>query len=484
MHILDMIYYWARTLPHRAAIIQNDSATTSVVSYQRLADTIESIGERIDGLNLDKREPVAVCIAKPSLMLATVFALLRSGYSAAPVNSRLYPRLAGAGLRNLIYDAEGQVTSGGRNIRFDGSWLPSPRQPATTRAYRKRPTENASLIFFTSGTTGLPKKVVQPAAALDQRLKYFSYASEAHQKVLVMPALASAFGVLRVCEVLNLGKTAYFAPESMAALSLINLFGVEVVIASATQALALAERKNKNPGYRTDSLKAIFVGGGKIESEGIARIRTALCRNVINAYGSTETGTVALTPFDVLADAPGAIALPWAELEVVDAAGLQLPAGAEGFVRIRTPELMENIKAAGPSEIPGVRDDWFYPGDIGSLDANGVLRLVGRGSDVINRGGVKVSGTRIEEILKAMPEISDAAACGVAGASGLEEIWIAVVANGGVDIDGIKRHLGKHHDIRSTPNEVFVVDRIPRGDLGKVQQHRLKELLLGLKRGA
>jgi fatty-acyl-CoA synthase len=481
MQVIDTIYFWARTLPHRSAIIQNDLVTT----FQGLADAIESIGARIDRLNLDKREPVAVCLANPSFMLAGIFALLRNGYSVAPVNAPLYPHLAGAGIRHLIYDTQGQVASGGRNIRFDMSWLPDGAQQGATRAYRKRPDENPSLIYFTSGTTGLPKKVVQPAAALDQRMRYpVTCAFGPHQKILIMSGPTSTFGVNWLCEVLNFGKTACYASDSMAALSLINLFGVEVVVASAAQALSLAQMKIKNPGYRLDSLKAVFVGGGKIEPEGLARIRTALCRNVINAYGSTEAGVAALTPFDVLSDTASAMLVPWAELEVVDEAGRQLPAGADGLIRLRTPQLIENLKIAGPDEIPGVRDGWFYPGDTGSLGGDGVLHLAGRGSDVINRGGVKVSGARIEAILKELPEIGDAAACGVAGPSGFQEIWIAVVATGAVDIETIKRRLREHNDIGIAPDEVFVVDRIPRGDLGKVQNGRLKELLLAMQNGA
>ena len=191
MRVIDMIQCWARTAPHRPAIIQSEIVTT----YQGLDDAIESIGERIDRLNLDKREPVAVCLANPSFMLATVFALMRGGYSVAPVNTAFYPHLAGAGLRNLIYDTAGQVTSGGRNIRFDMSWLPNPKHETANRTYGDRPVENVDCVFFTSGTTGLPKKIVQPAAALERLLQYpFTCASGNHQKILVMPGLGSTFG--------------------------------------------------------------------------------------------------------------------------------------------------------------------------------------------------------------------------------------------------------------------------------------------------
>jgi acyl-CoA synthetase (AMP-forming)/AMP-acid ligase II len=146
--------------------------------------------------------------------------------------------------------------------------------------------------------------------------------------------------------------------------------------------------------------------------------------------------------------------------------------------------LAANIKRSGANAIPGVRGDWFYPGDIGTLGANGVLSLGGRTSDVINRGGVKVSGTRIEEILRTLPQVKDAAACGVAGASGMEEVWIAIVPDGPLDVEDIRNLLRTHADVGLAPDEIFMLNELPRGELGKVQKVRLRELLLARKKVA
>jgi acyl-coenzyme A synthetase/AMP-(fatty) acid ligase len=216
--------------------------------------------------------------------------------------------------------------------------------------------------------------------------------------------------------------------------------------------------------------------------EGIAHVRNSLCRNVFDYYSSTEASLAAFTAYGPGANTPGATVVPWAKLEIVDEAGRQLPAGAEGIVRVRTPALMENLKAAGPDRISSVRDDWFYPGDIGSLDDEGAFYLSGRNSDVINRGGIKVSGTLVEEIVRSFPKIREAAACGITGPSGLEELWIGVVADEPIDVEQIKMRLSEHTDIRIAPDEIILLDEIPRGELGKVQTPRLKELLLELKR--
>jgi acyl-coenzyme A synthetase/AMP-(fatty) acid ligase len=471
MHIVDMIFYWARTVPHRRAIIQSEMVT----SFHGLAAAIDSISERIDRLNLDKREPVAICIANPTFMLATLFAVLNCGYSAAPVTQGLYPHLAGAGLRNLIYDEKGQVASGGRNIRFDMSWLPNPNEP--TR-HIKRHGEHPSVILFTSGTTGLPKKVIEPASGIDFRLRYSTDATELYEKVLVLPALTSSFGFNRVCEILNRGKTLCIAPDGMTALSLIALFKIDVLLASTAQALSLAEISAANPGFRVDTLKAVFIGGGKIGAQGLSRIQTTLCRNIIHNLGSTEGGTVGRTPLDSVQGENDHVPMPWVEVEIVDESDRTLAPGAEGIVRLRTPQLVEAIIHAGQEQIPGVKDGWFYPGDLGSLDDNGVFSLVGRSSEVINRGGVKVSAIRIAEMLKDFPEIDDAAACAVPGPSNMDEIWIAVVAKTPIDVQKIKQAVKDEPEVRVAPDQVFLVDQIPRNALGKVQQVQLRELLL------
>lgn len=477
---VDMLYYRARTVPHRAAIIQSDMVTT----YQGLVDGIESICERIDRLNLSKREPVAVCISNPSFLLATCFALMRCGYDMAPVRSQLYPHLAGAGIRNLIYEREGLVAAGGRNIRFDMSWLPSQRPGGAPRTYRARSTENVNMIFFTSGTTGAPKRVIQTTSALNERLKYVGYISEVYQKVLIRPGVTSTFGFNRTCEVLGLGKTACFAPNDLTALSMISKFSIECVVSSPSQAMTLTDTKEKNPDYRTESLKEFFIGGGRIEAVAIARVRAALCRNVIHMFGATEAGTIGRTPFEVLGDVGGIVVLPWVEIEIVDENDRKVSQGTEGIVRIRTPQLTESLKTAGPQGIPGVRNDWFYSGDLGRLSEDRVLYITGRTTNVLNRGGVKISGTRLEEVLRTMPGVTEAAACNVVGASGLEEIWVALITTAEIDFRDVKKVMLGHEAIRTVPDEIFIVDSIPRGETGKILRPQLKEQLIQLKRGS
>jgi acyl-coenzyme A synthetase/AMP-(fatty) acid ligase len=337
------------------------------------------------------------------------------------------------------------------------------------------------VILFTSGTTGLPKKFVQSRRGLDAQRHMRFTADAMRQSVLIVPGLASSYGFNRTCEVLHSGKTACYAPAPEAMLQLISLFQIDAMVASPRQALELATLKESKPELPVDSLQTIIIGGASMGREGVRRIRAALCRTVINEYASTEAGLAACAPFDLIEGIAGAVGFvaPWAELEIVDDAGNQVPNGRDGIIRYRTPRFIGNVSPQGGP----AADQWFYPGDMGHLTDDGILCLAGRTSDVINIGGTKLSARRIEEILETLEEVREAAACSVPDAAGMEQLWVAVVANGPVDSKALRAEARARADIGENLSELFVLPDLPRGDLGKVQKAKLKELLLSLHKG-
>jgi acyl-coenzyme A synthetase/AMP-(fatty) acid ligase len=426
-------------------------------------------------------------IEHPAKQLAVCFALLRSGYDAAPIYAGLLPHLRGTGIQNLIYEAEGHVLSGGRNIRFDSSWLPGSRPVSPRTASGKR----ANLIFFTSGSTGLPKRVVQTEGATLARLANSPLTGiPSYSRVMILPGLSSSYGFCRVCEVLREGRTACFSLSDESRLVLISTYGVEHLVASPQQALGLADLCDANPGYQLDSLDSIWISGAFASRDAIKRIQSTLCRNVVIAYGATETGLVAVAPFDMIADIPDAVGFvsPWTELEIVDDAGRAVPAGTEGLIRYRTPFFIASYAANHPGEPDGSRDVWHYPGDLGAVTANGVLCVRGRGDDVINCGGMKVSAVSLDEVVLRCSGVKDGAVCGIKGTSGLEELWIGVVPGPRFELATFQRELEQDQRfkelLQGVGAEVVAVDAIPRSQLGKIQRHELREKLLKLQTGS
>jgi acyl-coenzyme A synthetase/AMP-(fatty) acid ligase len=264
-------------------------------------------------------------------------------------------------------------------------------------------------------------------------------------------------------------------------LHLIGLFRIDTMVASPRQALRLAEIKESMPELPVDSLRTIIMGGATIARERIQRIRTTLCPTVINSYSSTEGGTAALAPVDLIEGIAGAVGFvaPWAEVEIVDEAGTPLSNDRDGIIRYRTPRFLGNVSPAGAP----IADRWYYPGDTGYLTDDGMLCLTGRTSDIINIGASKVSARRVEEAFETMEEVREAAVCGVTDAAGVERLWVAVVANGPLDSAALKVKAQAHPDVGENLSELFVLSELPRSDLGKVQKPKLKELLLGLHNG-
>src|SRR5262249_17231586 len=126
--------------------------------------------------------------------------------------------------------------------------------------------------------------------------------------------------------------------------------------------------------------------------------------------------------------------------------------------------------ANGPTSSVDPDDAWWYPGDIGRLDARGVLAVTGRTDDLINRGGVKVSAAALDEIISGFAEIRDAGACSMPGNGGIDELWVAVVLRRPIDIAAFKHLIDESGTLPVKIDRLFAVEEIPRTDLGKIRR--------------
>ncbi len=480
MHIDEMIAFWGKAKPHHPAIIQADT----IITYRGLDEGIESIRRRVAQLDLAPREPIAVAIEHPAKQIAVCFALLRSGYITVPIFPGLMPHLRGNGINNVIYEGEGQITAGGRNIRFDASWLASPPLPISS-SHLKSHNKSPDLIFFTSGSTGLPKKVVQTENALIARMHICPLTGDQnYSRILILPGLGSNFGFNRTCEVLREGKTACFALPGPSRLVLISTYCIDRIVGSPQQVLGLADLRDANPGYQMDSVRMVRIGGAFASRDAIRRVQASVCRNIVTEYGSTEASLVAVGLHEMVADIPDAVGFvgPWTEIEVVDETGRPVPTGDEGRIRYRTPFFTNNFAANNPGSRGDPSEQWYYPGDLGVVTDNGVLCIRGRGDDVINCGGNKISATSLEEIVLTCAGVKDVGICGVKGDSGMEEVWMGIVTEQGFELTGFQQELERHQNfkglLRTVGAEVISIDHVPRNPLGKIQRHELREMML------
>jgi acyl-coenzyme A synthetase/AMP-(fatty) acid ligase len=481
MHVLDMIFFWADAEPGRPAVILPDM----VLTYRALADAIESVAEHLEEQNLSKQESIAVSLTGEAKLLATCLSAMRAGFHVAPVSPASFPQLVDAGITAVI--TQNETVPGLRNIQFDDGWLPSAKRSRSARPTPASAKSYGSLIFFTSGTTGAPKKIVEKAEAAIARsqLSVF-FETGNNSRILVLPGLTSHFGFNLACDILRVGKTVCFCPVSERALWMIAAFGIDFIHASPHQALVLCQIKEKHPEYPLNTVQAIRIGGALPAKQLVRRIQSRICTEVLVIYASTEGSHAATASYAAIEHVPDAVGfvMPWTELEIVDEHDNKLPAGTEGRVRYRNPYFLANLSAEQSLAPADARARWFYPGDIGSVTAEGILCIKGRLDDVVNRGGVKVSAVAVEERLLACPGVKDAAVCGAAGLSEITQLWVAVVPEANFNLTELRHFIetdaALDRFIGTDIDQIFVVETIPRGELGKIKRQELKEMLLAM----
>lgn len=202
---------------------------------------------------------------------------------------------------------------------------------------------------------------------------------------------------------------------------------------------------------------------------------------VIEIYGMTETaGVIAssrLPPFQQKSGAVGMSAGP--RIQIIDATGNRAKDGHKGEVLVAGDNVFTGYFAAADTNRAAFIGEWFRTGDEGYLDRDGHLFLTGRIKDIINRGGEKISPLQVDEYLLRHPAVADAACFALLHPTLGEEVAAAVVPTGAqrADEGELKSFLAAQLPDFMLPRQFFVLDQLPRTAAGKLQRHRLPEIV-------
>jgi acyl-CoA synthetase (AMP-forming)/AMP-acid ligase II len=165
---------------------------------------------------------------------------------------------------------------------------------------------------------------------------------------------------------------------------------------------------------------------------------------------------------------------PWVEVQVVDEAGMPLPAGETGRLRFRGPEVGDGYLGDPEASAARFRDGWFLPGDVGRLEAGRLLFLEGRADDMINFGGAKLNPLEIEAVLAECPGVLDGAVFATTAPSGRTVLMGAVQTGEGYDEAAALAHCRQRLGWRA-PVRLLQVPRLPRNAMGKLLRRELAE---------
>lgn len=211
-----------------------------------------------------------------------------------------------------------------------------------------------------------------------------------------------------------------------------------------------------------------------------AGLETAFNTSVVEAYGMTEAShqMASQTPTgDRIAGSVGSAT--GIQIAILDTNGQRIENGLKGEVAIRGDSVITGYVNNPTANAEAFVDGWMRTGDIGTLDADGTLFLVGRIKEIIKRGGFQISPHEIEDALLAQSGISQAAAFGISHDTLGQDLMAAIVVEKGYDIpeDTIRKNLASTLSDYKIPRRILTVDEIPKGSTGKLQRIHLGQLL-------
>jgi acyl-coenzyme A synthetase/AMP-(fatty) acid ligase len=275
------------------------------------------------------------------------------------------------------------------------------------------------------------------------------------------------------------GGTFFFPGETFEnTIEAFEQYKVQCFMGSPGGVEILLRKYEQYPSLRSE-FEVMIVLGDMFSKSLSGRVRTRICSHVISVYGATETQTTASAPVELIQDTPGAVGyvVPDVTVEIVSESGQVLPRGREGLVRIRSTHAVDHYIGDPESSAMTFRDGCFYPGDIGALDSENMLRIVGRRDALLNLGGDKINPEVIERALAACEGVNECAAFGSPNELGIDYVWAAVVANDETNNDKLRIYCEANLPPQYRPLGFIRVDRLPRNEMGKLDRRILPTLL-------
>lgn len=409
-------------------------------------------------------------------ILFTVGNFLGTDY-AALLESEELPDLQ----RTVLFDDEQAGSEGWDAFIAAGSGY----EGSVDAALARLTADHLSDILFTSGTTGSPKGVMMSYARVLPQVKVWigNTGLCAGERYLIVNPFFHSFG-MKVGWVACLMAGAVMVPMPQfdvgEAAQLIEREKINFLPGAPTIFQMLIAHKREHP-FDSSSLRGGTTGAATVPPVLIEQIRSELgLADIITAYGMTEcvniTGCRPGDPVDLIAHSCGA-AIPGNEVIIADDAGNEVPRGETGEILVRGQGVMlgylDDPAATAEAIDP---QGWLHTGDIGTMDAQGYVRITDRKKDLYISGGFNVYPAEVEKLLAAHPAIAMVAVIGVADER-LGEVGRAfVVLRAGMtasEAELVEWSRANMANFKVPRSFVFVED-LPRNASGKVLKTELR----------
>jgi acyl-coenzyme A synthetase/AMP-(fatty) acid ligase len=465
---LEMVEAWALVDPSRPALREDDVE----LSYGQFANALLQCAVHLRELGVRHGQRVAVSGPGVGIQLAVLLACEALGAVTASFLAEGDPDAAYLFTKvDWVFSGRAQKVPGG--VRFellDASWVDrlAQRFEAPDPDWTPAELDEPQRILRTSGSTGGSKFMVLRRRAQERWLESILDPQGHHRNsrlLMLGPFVINAiYG--RCCECLRAGGTLLSGHGSrIAELAPTHTGGLPAQIERLLSEIP--------PGYVSPHPVRLMTTGGLLPPSLRARCEQVFHGVPANRYGSNETHLVCHT-----VDAAGlGLLAPGVEVRILDDSGRTLPPGQVGIIAVRTPAMADGYLDRPEETAAAFRDGWFVSGDVGALVGRGQLRLLGRHDGLVNLGGIKVPATQIEEQLRGLAGIADAAVLAAHQQGGAVSLGIAIVAKDGATGEQVMREVEQALSLGvDTPVRILLVSAIPRMHTGKTDRMALLRL--------
>lgn len=502
MNISQLLHRSALAHAERPAILAGDKV---LMNYQTLGTRVAALaGFLCAQCGVAPGDRVAIFSANCPEYLEVLHAIYWAGAVSVPVNYKLHAKelafvLADAGARVVFFSAELHTAALAAGIQADSALiLGSPTYDSamqhTPLVLQERQPDDIASLFYTSGTTGRPKGVMQTHRnLLTMSLCYFTDVDDIgpDDAMVYAAPMSHGAGIYNYAQVLRGARhviplSGGFDPAELVTLA--ATVGRLCLFAAPTMVRRLVDHV-KAVGADVSGFKTIVYGGGPMYTDDLRDALQVMGQRFVQIYGQGESPmTITALSRACLADtshprwaqrmASVGVAHSAVEVRVVDASGDTLPPGTLGEVVVRGDSVMRGYWGNPEATAITLRDGWLHTGDVGQMDADGFLTLMDRSKDVIISGGSNIYPREVEEILLLHPQVREVA---VVGQRDQEwgEVPVAFVAGEKVSSEDLDALCLEHIARFKRPKLYRFVASLPKNSYGKVLKNDLRAQLSG-----
>ncbi|WP_018133175.1 fatty acid--CoA ligase [Effusibacillus pohliae] len=500
------------TVQNRAgklAIIDGDVRLT----YGEFGERVKRLAGRLQAMGVEKGDRIGLLMLNSFRYLEIYYASFLLGAVVVPLNIRL----AAPEISFILQDAGTKV------LFFHREFLPvvlqlrpellsieqyilaedTPVTDSNAVCYEDLVSQPAGLrlpelheddlagIFYTGGTTGLPKGVM---------LTHKNLAVNAYQVALAIgyrsddiylhaaPMFHLADGASTFAVTMVGGAHAHirsFEPKRVA--ETIEREKVTAVLLVPTM-INMVVNHPEIGNCDLSSLRKLLYGASPIPAELLKKAISVLGCEFYQAYGMTEAAPVltVMMPEHHVVDGDeretrrlSACGQPvyHVELKIVDPEGNELPYGAVGELIARAPNIMKGYWNRPEETAAALRDGWYWSGDMAAMDEDRFVYIVDRKKDMIITGGENVYSVEVENVIYQHPAVLEAAVIGVPDETWGEAVKAVVVTKPGHSLTEEKliRHCREKLANYKVPKSVDFVDALPKSGAGKILKRTLRD---------